>query len=622
MSFFEELKRRNVIRVGIAYVVIAWLIAQVADLALGNFEAPGWVIKTILLVLALGLPVAVFFAWAFELTPEGIKKESDVDRRESITPKTGRKLDRVIIGVLVLAVAYFAVDKFLLRSSDRAPVAHQAETTAPAALQTETTAPAEATAPTEKSIAVLPFVNMSADPDNEYFADGLSEELLNQLAQIPELMVVGRTSSFSFKGKNEDLRSIGTTLGVAHVLEGSVRRQAEKVRITTQLIRVSDGFHLWSETYDRTLENVFAIQDDIAASVARALRLVLDDEARNAMQAVGVRNVDAFVAYQKGYDLYQKAHGDAPTLATLAEAHREFERAIELVPEFGAAWWTMTDYYAHVLVDQKFSRDEREQALTDLRIVLDAAKKHTKDPTRRAFIALEQVLFSDDWTTLVDRIEAMLSAPGCPTPVWTELIQILGYGEALAPMWERSMRCEPLSFIGWGNRGSADILSGKLQSGLDYILAARSRFGVHPSISHWHQRALLGLGRFEEAAALAPEIIEEPDFYGWSAEVMPLAAQGKIDEARAALARWKQSYGDAGDLAGAAVLGDREEANRLAAQLDAEPAGPFLVLITAHECFCGSPFDLDATPNFKARLKEAGIEWNPRSIIDFPAKDW
>jgi TolB-like protein len=328
MSFFEELKRRNVIRVGIAYVVTAWLIAQVADLALDNFEAPGWVIKTILLVLALGLPVAVFFAWAFELTPEGIKKESDVDRRESITPKTGRKLDRVIIGVLVLSVAYFAVDKFLLRSSDRAPVAQQAETTAPAALQTETTAPDKATAPAEKSIAVLPFVNMSADPDNEYFADGLSEELLNQLAQIPELMVVGRTSSFSFKGKNADLRNIGTTLGVAHVLEGSVRRQADKVRIMTQLIRVSDGFHLWSETYDRTLENVFAIQDDIAASVARALRLVLDDEARNAMQAVGVRNVDAFVAYQKGYDLYQKAHGDAPTLATLAEAQGEFERAI------------------------------------------------------------------------------------------------------------------------------------------------------------------------------------------------------------------------------------------------------------------------------------------------------
>ncbi len=184
------------------------------------------------------------------------------------------------------------------------------------------------------------------------------------------------------------------------------------------------------------------------------------------------------------------------------------------------------------------------------------------------------------------------------------------------------MRCEPLSFIGWGNPGSADILSGKPQSGLDYILAARSRFGVHPSISHWHQRALLGLGRFKEAAALAPETIEEPDFYGWSAEVMPLAAQGKIDEARAALARWKQSYGDAGDLPGAAVLGDREEANRLAAQLDAEPAGPFLVLITAHECSCGSPFDLDATPNFKARLKEAGIEWNPLSVIDFPAKDW
>ena len=145
---------------------------------------------------------------------------------------------------------------------------------------------------------------------------------------------------------------------------------------------------------------------------------------------------------------------------------------------------------------------------------------------------------------------------------------------------------------------------------------------MHPSISRWHQRALLGLGRFEEAAALAPEIIEEPDFYGWSAEVLPLAAQGKIDHARAALARWRERYGGAGDMNGAAVLGDRGEANRLAAELDAESAGPFLLLVTAHSCACGSPFDLDATPNFKARLKQAGIEWNPPSIVDYPAKDW
>ena len=514
--------------------------------------------------------------------------------------------------MLAVALTYFVVDKFMLRD---------VETELPQPIAaSEPSAPIDSTP--QKSIAVLPFANMSADPNNEFFADGLSEELLNQLAQVPDLLVAGRTSSFSFKNKNEDIRKIGEALGVAHVLEGSVRRQDDEVRITTQLIRVSDGFHLWSETYDRTLDNVFAIQDDIATKVARALRIVLDDEARSAMQAVSVRNVDAFVEYQKGYDLFFKAHGEAPLLPTLAEAHRHFQRAVELVPDFGAAYFTMTDYYAHLLEAQDLSRAEREQALSDLRRALDAATTHTKDPGRRAFIAVDQVLFSDDWTTLNDRIEDALAVTGCPTIVWIEMAMILGYAEATVSLWERLIRCEPLLFVGWVDRAAVDILTGKMQSGLDHALVAKSRIGAHPIVSNWHQRALIGLGRYDEAAALSPDFIDEADFYGWAAEAMPLAAQGKIEEARAALADWKQRYGDAGDLSGHAILGEREAANRLAAQLDAEPGGPFLLLVHTHTCSCGSPFDLDATPNLKARLQQAGIEWNPPSIVDFPAKDW
>ena len=209
MSFFAELQRRNVVRVGIAYVVIGWVLAQVAEFVVENFGAPDWVLKTFVVFLILGLPLALFFAWAFEITPEGVKREKDVDRSQSITTQTGRKLDFIIIGVLVVAVGFLLVDKFLVSESHHPP--------------------GEIIATETQSIAVLPFVNMSGDED--YFADGLSEELLNLLAKIPGLKVAGRTSSFVFKGRNQDLREIGDALDVTKVLEGSVRRSGDRLRV-------------------------------------------------------------------------------------------------------------------------------------------------------------------------------------------------------------------------------------------------------------------------------------------------------------------------------------------------------------------------------------------------------
>ena len=245
---FEELKRRNVFKVGTAYVVLAWLLAQITDVFLEPFGAPDWVIKSILLVLLAGFPLALFFAWAFEMTPEGIKKEKDVDRSQSITNETGQKLNLAIIFILVLALGYFAFDKFALAPERDAELVRATEIA-----QAE---PAQ-TASAEKSIAVLPFVNMSEDAGNEYFSDGISEEILNSLAKVKELKVAGRTSSFAFKGQNQDLRQIGDALGVNHILEGSVRKAGTTVRITAQLIQVDDGFHLWSDTYDRELTDIF-----------------------------------------------------------------------------------------------------------------------------------------------------------------------------------------------------------------------------------------------------------------------------------------------------------------------------------------------------------------------------
>jgi TolB-like protein len=322
MSFIQELKRRNVFRVGIAYAIAAWILLQLTDVLidlLGLAEITG---KYVVLLLVIGFIPALIFAWAFEMTPEGIKRERDVDRSQSITPHTGRKLDFVIIGVLIVALGYFVADKFLLSSEPATEVAEQT---------------AESTEPEQKApetIAVLPFVDMSPDGDNEYFSDGLTEELLNILAQIKELQVAGRTSSFAFKGQNIDLREIGEKLGVNTILEGSVRKDqaGQKVRITAQLVNVENGFHLWSETYDRDLKDIFAIQDEIAHEVAAALRITLlgEDE-----QRLATRETTELSAYEMYLQALQQLN-DA-SYASLRSAEELFSSSVELDPAYTPA---------------------------------------------------------------------------------------------------------------------------------------------------------------------------------------------------------------------------------------------------------------------------------------------
>ena len=344
-DLFTELRRRNVFKVAIVYVITAWIIAQVADLSLESFEAPVWVIKAFLTFLALGFPVAVIFAWAFEITPEGIKKEKDVDRSQSITPETGRRIDFAIIGMLVVAVAYFAFDKFVLRP-DAGSSAEQVT---------------EAAAPAVYSIAVLPFVNMSADAEQEYFSDGISEELLNLLAKVKDFRVAGRTSSFAFKGKNQDLREVGAKLNVAHVLEGSVRKSGDQVRITAQLVNVDDGYHLWSESYDRTLDNIFQVQDEIAQAVVAALKETLlgDQPVPDRMAATPMVNSEA-------YDFYLRArfqmHKRSPE--SLQRALDYYNRSLELDPDYAPAWaglavtWLLSDQYSDVPRDESMPAAE------------------------------------------------------------------------------------------------------------------------------------------------------------------------------------------------------------------------------------------------------------------------
>ena len=265
MTLFNELKRRNVFRVGAAYVVAAWLLIQVVETIFPLFGFDETPARIVVILLAIGLVPSMIFAWVFELTPEGFKKEKNIDRSQFDTPQSNQKLDRMIMVVLTLALAYFAFDKFVLDPVEDVQIAESAHQEGRSAALTKSF--------NNQSIAVIPFVNISDDPGNEFFCDGLTEEILTLLAKIPELKVIGRTSSYSFKGINEDLREIGRKLGVKTLLEGSVRKSGQRVRITAQLIDASDGSHIWSESYDRTLIDIFEIQDDVASAIIDAMQL-------------------------------------------------------------------------------------------------------------------------------------------------------------------------------------------------------------------------------------------------------------------------------------------------------------------------------------------------------------
>jgi len=329
LSLFEELKRRNVFRVAVGYIVSCWLLVQVADIVLENIAAPGWVMQTIMLVMALGFPVVVFFSWAYEVTPEGIKRESEIDRSQSITHVTGRKLSRAITTVLVIALAFLAIDKFVLSAGREKAAIESAVEEATSQVLSEKVATEEALAEPDKSIAVLPFINMSDDASNEFFSEGLSEELLNLLAKIPGLRVTSRSSAFSFKGKDFLIADIGRQLNVSNVLEGSVRKAGNQVRITAQLIKVDGDVHLWSETYDRSLDNIFAIQDEIATAVVTQLKLKLFGDMPT-----------THATDPKAYSLFLQARqlSNLLTPEGWQQSNVLYQQAISIDPDYAVAW--------------------------------------------------------------------------------------------------------------------------------------------------------------------------------------------------------------------------------------------------------------------------------------------
>jgi len=445
LSLFNELKRRNVIRVSIAYIVMAWLVMQVADVILNNIVAPAWVFHVLLLFVAVGFPFAVFFAWAFELTPDGLKREYEVDRSQSITPHTGKKLDRMIIVVLVLALGYFTYDKFISSPSREAALLEA---------RARVAAGQDATSGFDRSIAVLPFINMSDDAGNEYFSDGLSEELLNLLAKIPELKVASRSSSFQFKGEKIDVKEAAQKLNVAHVLEGSVRKSGKQIRITAQLIKADDGYHLWSETYDRSLDNIFAIQDEISAAVVAALKVELLGEVPKAE----VVNAEAYTLFLKARYLYSKWGKE-----NFESAIEAFRQALIIEPEYADAWASLSVAY---LTQTTSGYRPRDEGLALARDAVDRALSYNPGLAAAwARLSLIQSRFDWDWAGAEESVQKaldlapddyrVLSAAGSLSGTLDRLDDALAY-------YRRILDKEPLELISLYNVAEVLLKQGRL----------------------------------------------------------------------------------------------------------------------------------------------------------------
>ncbi len=336
MNLFSELKRRNVFRVAIAYLVASWLLIQLVDVLVPMLTLPEWVSRFIFLLLVVLFIPTIIAAWALELTPDGIKLEKNVDREISVTSQTGKRLNQLIIGILAVLVVILLVDKVIVSVNDDGSI--------------------DSARRADKSVAVLPFSDLSQGQDQEWFADGLAEEILNELSRTPDLLISARTSTFGYKGTDKDIPTIASELGVAHILEGSVRRSGDRIRVTAQLIRAEDGFHLWSQNYDRDTADIIEIQEDLAIQIASALETTMDPKALADMLRVGTRSVAAYQAYIHGAALRARSltENDAQLMRT---AYDYFEEARDQDPNFSAAHALAADYWVTQLSLTSFQLD-------------------------------------------------------------------------------------------------------------------------------------------------------------------------------------------------------------------------------------------------------------------------
>jgi len=607
-KFFGELKRRNVVRVGIAYVVVCWLVFQVGEILFPEFGAPDWVFKTLILLLAIGFPFALIFAWAFELTPDGIKKTRDVNVSVSVTGSTGRKLDFVIIGALVVALGYFIWERQSPVESSQPghqPVAEQVAEEA-------TAEPIETESEPRRSIAVIPFVNMSSDKEQEWFADGLTEEILNSLARTPDLLVAARTSSFTFKGSNEDIPSIAASLGVDHILEGSVRRSGDRLRVTAQLVRAKDGFHLWSENYDRAVDDMIDIQENVAIEIANALETAMDPEALARMVSSGTSSVPAFEAYLQGLAVgeSQFATGD---IYEFLNARDFYERAIELDPEFGQAYWRLAGFWRNQMTVNFITSGITEMAPAEMlplyEDAISKAIKHEKDPISqtmyRASKARTELKYRQAYRLNTEYLEQR------PNDQVAQLGQLL----LLADLDLRDEVVETVSKFyerdGYDPVVTANSLTRLLYSGdteflRNFAKNAVERFGDSANVMYQAHRALLWVGDIDGASKVLPVILASdlPDDSRYLVLLRQACAENRLTDAKRLHTKALEQFADDVSIAwlGHKIMGNEEEAVETLMEFDAKNDMITMVAFLGYGTFDATPY-----PKLMAVLESQGI---------------
>jgi TolB-like protein len=443
-NFFGELKRRNVYKVAIAYAVIAWLLIQAGSILFPTFEAPGWVMKVFVTIIAAAFPIALILAWAFELTPEGVKRAENVPLNESITRKTGRKLMATIVVVAIVALALLLFQLVGKRNASST---------------------ASLNAVSDKSVAVLPFVNLSGNPENAYFAAGIQEEIITRLAKIADLKAISCTSTQRFKSSPDDLPAIAKQLGVANILEGSVQRSTDQVRVNVQLIKVATDKHLWADTFDRKLTDVFAIESEVAKTIADTLKAKLTVSEQNAIATQPTQNTEAYQLYLKGRYLWNRRTGE-----NLKKALAYFQQAVEKDPNYALAYAGMAD--SCVLIPP-YAAGTPQDYLPRARLAAQKALE-LNDGLAEAHTSLGQVLFyySECAQSVTEFERAIELDPNYATAHhWYSRGPLLMLGEfdRAITQAKRALELDPVSLINNADLGFAYTVARRYDEAIEQL---------------------------------------------------------------------------------------------------------------------------------------------------------
>ena len=583
-NFFEELKRRNVVRVGVAYVVIGWFVMQIGDTMVPVLKLPDWTTTLIAFLLVLGLPLALFFSWAFEITPRGLMKTAEVDADDSLTHSSGRRLNFMIIGTLVLALGYFVWE----RQQQPTPLPETAEGT-----------------PTVKAIAVLPFVNLSNDPEQEFFSDGISEELLNVLVKVEGLRVTSRTSAFAFKGKDTPIPDLAAALGVQYVLEGSVRRSAGQVRITAQLIDVETDSHLWSETYDRDISNIFVVQDEIAARVVEQLKVTLLGDAPT-VQATDPEAY-ALVLQARYFDRQNTPEAIEKSMALS-------EQALAIDPGYAAAWAGLAAGYTLQAIQALRPFDE------GFRLAREAAgKAMTLDPAyapAHRTLARIAMFYDRDFVAAARQLERALDLEPANTDSISSaaiMAALLGRPEQAIALAEYAAARDPVNPLGFGRLGRFYFYAGRLDKAIASLRTALTLSPGYIPAQYLIGMALLQKG--EPQAALAAMQKEASEAYRLIGLVTAHHALGDAAASDAALAELIEKYEKQSAYFIAYVLAFRGEADAAFAWLNKAVAydDPFLAEIVIKSLFA----NIRSDPRWLPFLESIGKSPEQLAAIEF-----